>query len=174
MFTPALWANDYKKKIVPQNELSQVLKQLRAQKKTIATLNGSFDLLHAGHLQIIYEASQVADVLIVALNTDHSIQQYKSPNRPIIPLEFRLQMMAALEFIDYLTWFDETDPRQLLSIIQPDVHVNGAEYGENCIEAECVKSHGGRIHIVKLVPGLSTSSIIRKIQSNHSGGANAV
>ena len=63
---------------------------------------------------MIYQASQVADVLIVALNSDRSIQQYKSPLRPIIPLEYRLQMMAALEFVDYVTSFDETDPRRLL------------------------------------------------------------
>lgn len=131
--------------------------------KTIATLNGSFDLMHAGHLEMIYQASLQADVLILALNTDRSIQQYKSPLRPIIPLEFRLRMMAALEMVDYVTWFDETDPRQILSLIKPNVHVNGAEYGENCIEAEVVKSYGGKIHIVSLVPGLSTSQIIKKI-----------
>lgn len=164
MTTRLLWSNEYKRKIIPPSELPAAVASLRAQKKNIATLNGSFDLLHAGHLQIIFEASQVGDVLIVALNTDRSIQQYKSPKRPIITLEYRLQMMAALEFIDYLTWFDETDPRQLLSTIKPDVHVNGAEYGENCIEAEVVKSNGGRIHIVQLVPGLSTSAVIRKIQ----------
>lgn len=164
MTSAALWSNDYKKKIIPPAELSDTIASLKAQKKKIASLNGSFDLLHAGHLQIIFEASQVADVLIVALNTDKSIQQYKSPTRPIIPLEYRLQMLAALEFIDYLTWFDETDPLKILSIIQPDVHVNGAEYGENCIEADTVKSYGGRIHIVNLVPGLSTSAVIRKIR----------
>lgn len=161
---PQLWLNAYKEKIIQPSDLKNKVAALRGEKKKIATLNGSFDLLHAGHLQIIFEASQVADILIVALNTDRSIQEYKSPKRPIIPLEYRLQMMAALQFIDYLTWFDETDPRMLLSTIQPDVHVNGAEYGENCIEAETVRSNGGRIHIVQLVPGLSTSSIIRKIQ----------
>jgi rfaE bifunctional protein nucleotidyltransferase chain/domain len=161
---PALWSNEYKRKIIAPANLLSTITALRAQHKTIATLNGSFDLLHAGHLQSIYEASQMGDILLVALNTDLSIQQYKSPKRPIIPLEYRLQMMAALEFIDYLTWFDETDPRQILSLIKPDVHVNGAEYGENCIEAECVRSNGGRLHIVKLVPGLSTSAIVRKIQ----------
>jgi D-glycero-beta-D-manno-heptose 1-phosphate adenylyltransferase len=72
--------------------------------------------------------------------------------------------MAALEFVDYVTWFDETDPRKILSLIKPDVHVNGAEYGENCLEAETVKALGGRIHIVELVPGLSTSQILQKIQ----------
>ena len=143
--------------------IEKKVEQLRQEGKTIATLNGSFDLLHAGHLQIIHEASLQADVLIVALNTDASIQQYKSPLRPIISLEYRLQMMAALEWVSYVTWFEETDPRALLSRIQPDVHVNGAEYGQDCIEAETVASYGGRLHIVPLVQGLSTSQIIKKI-----------
>ena len=163
--TPILqWSSAYKDKVILPNELADRIAKLRSQKRTIATLNGSFDLLHAGHLQIIFEASQVADLLLVALNTDRSIQEYKSPKRPIIPLEYRLQMMAALSFVDYLTWFDDTDPIKILSVINPDIHVNGAEYGENCIEAETVKAHGGRIHIVQLVPGLSTSAVIRKIQ----------
>lgn len=163
--TPRQWSTDYLNKVIHPSQLAQRINELRTQQKTIATLNGSFDLMHAGHLQIIFEASQVGDILIAALNTDCSIQQYKSPKRPIIPLEYRLQMMAALEFVDYVTWFEETDPRNLLSIIKPDVHVNGAEYGENCIEAETVRSHGGKIHIVQLVPGLSTSAILRKIEA---------
>lgn len=158
------WSQAYQNKVIPPSQLEQMVHTLRTQQKTIATLNGSFDLLHAGHLHIIFEASQVADTLIVALNTDSSIQQYKSPKRPIIPLEYRLQLMAALGFVDYVTWFEETDPRHLLSLIKPDVHVNGAEYGDNCIEAETVRSYGGKMHIVPLVPGLSTSFIIRKIQ----------
>jgi rfaE bifunctional protein nucleotidyltransferase chain/domain len=160
----AQWSSAYYHKVIPPEHLAQRVQELRSQHVKIATLNGSFDLLHAGHLQIIFEASQLGDILIVALNSDRSIQQYKSPKRPIVPLEYRLQMMAALEFVDYLTWFEETDPRQLLTIIKPDIHVNGAEYGENCIEAETVRSFGGHLHIVQLVPGLSTSTIIRKIQ----------
>ena len=160
-----LWTDHYKQKFIEPVELSFKIKSLRDQKKSIATLNGSFDLIHAGHLQILFEASTVADVLIVALNSDESIRQYKSHSRPLIPLEYRLQMIAALEFVDYVTWFNETDPRKLLELIQPDVHVNGAEYGEDCIEAETVKKHGGRLHIVKLIPGLSTSKIIEKIKN---------
>ncbi len=150
-------------KYIAPLELEEKILELKESGNTIATLNGSFDLLHAGHLEMIYQASLQADLLIVALNTDRSIQEYKSPLRPIIPLEYRLQMMAALEMVDYVTWFDETDPRRILEKIIPDVHVNGAEYGENCIEAEVVRRGGGRIHIVPLVPGLSTSEIIRKI-----------
>jgi len=157
------WAAHYKNKIIEPSKLVDKVAELKRQGKKIATLNGSFDLMHAGHLHIIFEASQVADVLIVALNTDRSIQQYKSLLRPIVPLEYRMQMMSALGFVDYVTWFDETDPRRILSEIKPDVHVNGAEYGENCIEAPTVKQHGGKIHIVKLVPGLSTSQILKKI-----------
>lgn len=162
---PKTWNTAYETKLIQPADLVSKVQALRKQGKSIATLNGSFDLLHAGHLQIIFEASQQGDILIMALNSDASIKKYKSPKRPIIPLEYRLQMMAALEFVDYVTWFEETDPIKLLELIKPDVHVNGAEYGENCIEAETVKSHGGRIHIVKLVPGLSTSTIIKKIQA---------
>jgi rfaE bifunctional protein nucleotidyltransferase chain/domain len=143
--------------------LKERVVELKQGNQTIATLNGSFDLMHAGHLEMIYQASLQADLLILALNTDRSIQGYKSPLRPIIPLEYRLQMVAALEMVDYVTWFDELDPRGLLEKIQPDVHVNGAEYGDQCIEAEIVRSHGGRVHIVSLVPGLSTTEILKKI-----------
>lgn len=157
------WVEDSKSKVIDPQKIGAIAERLRREGKTIATLNGSFDLMHAGHLHIIYEASKAADALILALNTDRSIQQYKSPLRPIIPLEYRLQLMAALQFVDYVTWFDETDPRHLLSQIKPNVHVNGAEYGENCIEAETVKTHGGKIQIVPLVPGLSTTQILKKI-----------
>lgn len=158
------FAEAIQQKYIRREELASKAEQLRAEGKTIGTLNGSFDLMHAGHLEMIYQASLQTDVLIVALNTDASIKKYKSPLRPVIPLEYRLQMMAALEMVDFVTWFDETDPRAILEEIRPDVHSNGAEYGENCIEAEVVKKHGGRIHIVSLVPGLSTSNIIKKIK----------
>jgi D-glycero-beta-D-manno-heptose 1-phosphate adenylyltransferase len=155
-------------KWIHPDELEKKVEEIKAKRKTIATLNGSFDLMHAGHLEMIYQASLQADILIVALNSDRSIQQYKSPLRPIIPLEYRLQMMSALNMVDYVTWFEETDPRELIKKIKPDVHVNGAEYGENCIEAEVVKNCGARLHIVSLVPGLSTSSILKKIVSSES------
>ena len=151
-------------KTIPPADLENAVQKWRSEGKTIATLNGSFDLMHAGHLEIIYEASKQADILLVALNSDASIQKYKSPKRPIIPLEYRLRMMAALAFVDYVTWFEETDPCALLEKVRPDVHVNGAEYGHDCIEADVVKKHGGKIHIVQLVPGLSTSRIIAKIK----------
>ncbi len=163
MTTP--WNVRFRRKLIEPQDLKAKVSAIRQAGKTIATLNGSFDLMHAGHLHIIQEASQMGDVLIVALNSDSSIQRYKSKQRPIVPLMYRLQMMAALEFVSYVTWFDETDPRRILSEIEPNVHVNGAEYGHDCIEASTVKEHGGTIHIVNLVPGLSTTEIIKKIKS---------
>lgn len=153
-------------KIIRPENLNKQVQLLKSQGLTIATLNGSFDLMHAGHLEILFQASRQADRLIVALNSDSSIKAYKSKDRPYIPLEQRLALMTCISFVDFVTWFDETDPVKLLSIIKPHVHVNGAEYGENCIEAEIVRKNGGRIHIVELVPGLSTSQLIQKIRKN--------
>lgn len=158
------WRLVSKKKFISREHLFKKVQQLKQSGQTIATTNGAFDLLHSGHLQIIYEASRQADVLIVALNSDLSIKKYKDPSRPIIPLEYRLEIVSALEFVSFVTPFDETTPIALLEIIQPHVHINGREYGENCIEADIVKKYGGRIHIVDIVPGLSTSKIIDKIK----------
>ena len=152
------------KKLVKPPQLKERVEALRRKNQTIATLNGSFDLLHAGHLFILFEASKQADILIVALNSDRSIRKYKSPNRPIITLDFRLQLIAAIEFVDLVTWFEETDPRNLIELVRPDVHVNGAEYGEQCIEAETVKKVGDRLHLVPRVGGLSTSQVLERVK----------
>jgi D-glycero-beta-D-manno-heptose 1-phosphate adenylyltransferase len=159
------WLSYYKNKLIEPKDIEVKVASLRQANKTITTLNGSFDLLHAGHLHMIHEASKMGDILIVALNSDSSIQRYKSIHRPIISLESRLQMMAALGCVSFVTWFEETDPRQILNQIKPNVHVNGAEYGKNCIEAETVIRNGGRVHIVDLIEGLSTSEILKKIQN---------
>jgi len=159
------WNAEYKKKVILPSDVKSFAENLKAEGITIATLNGSFDLMHAGHLHIIYEASKQADVLIVALNSDSSVRQYKDPKRPIIPLEYRLQMMSALSFVSYVTWFDETTPCRLLKEICPNVHVNGSDYGSYPIETDVVLSCGGRLHIVDLVPGLSTSLIVERIKS---------
>jgi rfaE bifunctional protein nucleotidyltransferase chain/domain len=157
------WQEAYLRKVIAPEDIERKAASLREEKKTIATINGSFDLLHAGHLEILYFASQQADTLIVALNSDASIQKYKSPTRPIISLSYRMQMMAALEFVDFVTFFEETDPIALLEKIRPHVHINGSDWGENCIEADTVKKWG-RLSIFPHIPGLSTSSILKKAQ----------
>jgi len=158
------WKEAFQKKQIHPKELKNAVAEQRKKGSTIATLNGSFDLLHAGHLHILYEAKKQADVLIVALNSDESIRQYKGSFRPLISLADRMQMLAALYFVDHVTWFNETDPRQILEVIQPDVHVNGMEYGENCIEALTVRKYGGKLFLVPRIAGLATTQIIEKIQ----------
>jgi D-glycero-beta-D-manno-heptose 1-phosphate adenylyltransferase len=155
------------KKYIEKNKIPILCDHLRKEKKTIGTINGSFDLLHAGHLEILYQASRQADVLFVLLNSDSSIKKYKSIHRPIISLTARMQMVAALYFVSYVSFFEETDPTKILALIRPDVHVNGSEYGKDCIERKVVENHGGKIYIVDLVQGLSTSQIIQKIIDAH-------
>ena len=158
------WKEKACEKIIDPQRLEDLCRFLRKKGLSIATVNGSFDLMHAGHLHILYEGSKQADCLIVALNTDASIRSYKDLKRPIIPLEYRMEMIAALGFVSYVTWFDETTPCEILKIIKPDVHVNGAEYGINCVEADVVKTFGGHLHLVERIPGLSTTTLITKIQ----------
>jgi rfaE bifunctional protein nucleotidyltransferase chain/domain len=152
-------------KTIHPSTLEERIASWRSEGETIATINGSFDLLHAGHLHILYEASLQGTRLLVALNSDNSIKSYKGPSRPIIPLKGRLQMVAALAFVHAVTWFDEGTPIALLERVRPDVHVNGAEYGVDCLEAATVRQYGGKVHIVPLIPNLSTSNILKTIDA---------
>ena len=154
-----------KRKYISPEIIEEQVKKIRRSNRTIATLNGCFDLLHFGHLKMLYEASQQADVLIVSLNSDRSIQKYKGRHRPILSLKERLEMISAFEWVDYVTYFDEIDPRVLLEKIKPDTHTNGSEYGKDCIEADIVKKNGGKIHIVERIPQFSTSQLIEKIKT---------
>jgi D-glycero-beta-D-manno-heptose 1-phosphate adenylyltransferase len=163
------WEERYQEKVISPEDIEEYVSALKKEGKSVVTLNGSFDLMHAGHLHLLYEASRVGDVLIAGLNTDASIRRYKSADRPIVALQYRLQMMAAISFVDKVTWFDEDDPCALLEKIQPDIHVNGAEYGEECVEAAVVKKHGGTIHLVPRIPSLSTTELVHKIQSLQEG-----
>lgn len=157
------FAEQAKKKYVDPEQLGLWAEAMRDEGRTIVTINGSFDLLHAGHLEILFEASLEADLLLVLLNSDASIKLYKSEDRPIIPLKYRQQMVAALEFVNFVSSFEEADPCEVLKKIRPNVHVNGGEYGRDCIEAETVKEGGGKLHLFGRIAGLSTSAILEKI-----------
>jgi D-beta-D-heptose 7-phosphate kinase/D-beta-D-heptose 1-phosphate adenosyltransferase len=158
-------------RLVPRHRLAQLASNLRAQGKRIVTINGSFDLLHSGHLHILNEARTRGDILFVALNSDASVRSYKGANRPIVGERRRAEMLLALRMVDYVHIFDEPDPIAFLREVRPDVHVNGSEYGEDCIESETVKRGGGRIHIVDRIPGLSTSNLIDTLQTTAPAGS---
>ena len=157
-------------RLVPRQALAQLAATLRVRGKRIVTINGSFDLLHSGHLYILNEAQQLGGVLIVGLNSDASVRSYKGPDRPIVPERQRAEMLLALRMVDYVHIFDEPDPMAFLRELNPDVHVNGSEYGENCIESATVKRGGGRMHVVGRIPGLSTSRLVHQLQSSGVGG----
>jgi D-beta-D-heptose 7-phosphate kinase / D-beta-D-heptose 1-phosphate adenosyltransferase len=125
-------------RLVPRHALRTLAATLRARGKRIVSINGSFDVLHAGHLHILNQARQQGDVLVVGLNSDNSVRSYKGPGRPIVPERRRAEMLLALRVVDYVHIFDEADPIEFLTELRPDVHANGAEYGEHCIEREAV------------------------------------
>jgi D-beta-D-heptose 7-phosphate kinase/D-beta-D-heptose 1-phosphate adenosyltransferase len=152
------------RRLVPRRGLAQLAATLRARGKRIVTINGSFDLMHGGHLHILNEARQQGDVLIVGVNSDRSVRSYKGPDRPIVPQDRRAELLLALRMVDYVHIFDEPDPIAFLAEIRPDVHVNGSEYGEDCIESGVVRQGGGRIHIVNRVPALSTSGLLDAVR----------
>jgi len=157
---------NFRKKILSRAQLIDVCNSERLKGKIIVTCNGSFDLFHYGHLVFLDYARKQGDVLIVAINSDSSIKKYKSENRPMVPEEQRSQIIAALEIVDYVHIFNETVPMPFIEAIKPDFHANGAEYGEDCIEAESVKKNGGKIYLVPRVAGLSTTELIRKIKNS--------
>lgn len=152
-------------RLIPRSALHQLAETLRAKGKRIVTINGAFDVLHSGHLHILAEARRCGDVVIVGLNSDASVEAYKGPDRPIVSERQRAEMLLALRTVDYVHIFDELNPIAFLQELNPDVHVNGAEYGEDCIERETVVRGGGRIHLVARVAGLSTSKLVDKLHS---------
>lgn len=152
-------------KIKTIDELDSMADQWRRQGKSLVTNNGSYDIMHLGHVYGLFEAAQQGDVLVVGLNSDSSIKQYKSKDRPINDQAMRLRMLAAISCVDYVFLFDDTTPMSWLSRLRPQIHTNGAEYGSECIEREVVEAHGGQIYLLSMVPGYKTTSIIEKIKS---------
>lgn len=150
-------------RLLPRHALAMLAATLRGKGKRIVTVNGSFDVLHNGHLYILNEARQRGDVLIVGLNSDASVRSYKGPNRPVVPERRRAEMLLALRMVDYVHIFEESDPIAFLKEVNPDVHVNGSEYGEQCIESETVRRAGGRLHIVDRIPGFSTTGVLASL-----------
>lgn len=143
--------------------------RLRAAGRTLVFTNGCYDLLHPGHLKTLEHARALGDCLLVALNTDASVRRSKAdksgPPRPILPELERAEIMDALEFVDYVTLFDEPTPQEIIATLLPDVLVKGADWGPGQVVGEPeVLAAGGRVERIPLVPGISTSAIIAAAQ----------
>jgi D-beta-D-heptose 7-phosphate kinase / D-beta-D-heptose 1-phosphate adenosyltransferase len=153
-------------KLLPANLLTLALESRRRLGQRIVFTNGCFDVLHAGHVQYLQEARQQGDLLIVGVNTDTTVRQLKGPTRPINNLDARVAVLAGLSAVDYVTVFDTATPLELIKEVKPDVLVKGADYrADEVVGADFVKSHGGRVHLVPLREGLSSTSILRKLEA---------
>lgn len=151
-------------KILTLSDLVKVLGGLREAGKRIVFTNGCFDILHVGHVRYLAAARSKGDTLVLGLNSDTSVKSIKPENRPIINQDQRAEVLAGLTSVDYITIFDEPDPLNLIQNIKPDVLIKGADWREaDIIGAEVVKSYGGQVVRVELVPDISTSRIIKKI-----------
>ena len=151
-------------KILDRESLRAKLDGLRAQGKKIAFTNGCFDILHVGHVRYLREAKKTADILVLALNSDSSVRSIKGEKRPLVTESERAEVLAALEFIDFVTIFPELTPLELINFLKPDVLIKGGDWPEEkVIGREEVRQWGGRVAIIPEVEGKSTTNVVEKI-----------
>lgn len=153
-----------KSKLIPRKDIAALCDRLRRQHKKIVFTNGVFDIIHMGHVHYLSKAKALGDVLIIGLNTDASVRKFKGPRRPINRQADRAGVLSALEMVDYIVYFSEERPDKLIHQVKPDALVKGADYKISEIAgAEFVGSYGGKVKRIKLLPGRSTSTILKKI-----------
>ena len=147
-------------------EALAVVARLRAQGKTVVFTNGVFDILHPGHVRYLKDARALGDGLIVGVNSDRSARaQGKAPDRPINSAAERCEVLAALESVDAVVIFDEDTPHEIIKLIQPDVLVKGADWGETAIVGrDLVEARGGRVVRIPLAEGYSTTAILNRVR----------
>ena len=153
-------------KIVDLKGLCAAIKELKSQGKKIAATSGCFDILHAGHAMYLKQAKDLADALVVMLNSDSSVRGLKGPERPIVPQDERAQVLAALEYVDYVCLFDEPTPCPAYAQFRPDIIAKGGDYkGKHIPEMDAAAAWGGKVAYVDLLEGRSTTNIIEKIKA---------
>lgn len=151
--------------VMNREQLDIAVQEARRRGKKIVFTNGCFDILHAGHVDYLREASELGDHLIVAVNNDASVTRLKGAGRPINSVERRMRILAGLESVDWVTDFEENTPEQLLELLKPDVLVKGGDYSvEQVVGAEIVSSYGGEVRVLKFVEDCSTSALVEKIR----------
>jgi len=157
-----------KEKILSKEQLQHWRQQVRDEGRTLVVTNGCFDLLHAGHVTYLDEAKQQGDLLLLGLNSDRSVRELKGPSRPVNSEGDRATVMAALESVNAVHIFDETTALQFLKQVEPDVYVKGGDYTIDTINQEeraAVENAGGRIVILGVLEGRSTTNTLKKLGS---------
>ncbi|MFN0156596.1 MAG: D-glycero-beta-D-manno-heptose 1-phosphate adenylyltransferase [Bacteroidota bacterium] len=151
-------------KVIGRVALENARRRWRRGKKKVVFTNGTFDILHRGHVEYLAKARSLGDILVVGLNTDASIRRIKGPRRPINSNKDRATVLAALAAVDYICFFGEETPERLIRQVVPDVLVKGADWKIAAIVGkEIVEQHGGSVKTIRLTPGRSTSNIIRRV-----------
>lgn len=155
---------DIQSKIRDAWSLADKLKDVREAGKIVVFTNGCFDLLHVGHVRYLTAARKEGDLLVVGLNSDASVKMIKGSRRPIMAQAHRSEILASLQVVDYVTFFDDPDPLQLIERLKPSVLVKGADWSaDDIIGADFVKGRGGRVVRIPLVKDASSSGIIETI-----------
>ena len=149
-------------KILNKESLEEKLNLWRKEGKTIVFSNGCFDILHRGHVEYLSKAADLGDILIIGLNTDASVRRIKGPSRPVNDEKARAVVLAALEFVDAIMFFEEDTPYNLIKNVQPDVLVKGKDYkAEDIVGYDIVTNKGGKVETIELVEGFSTTNILK-------------
>jgi len=152
-------------KIVGLAEAKAQVKQWQHSGLKVVFTNGCFDLIHLGHVDYLEKARQLGDKLVLGLNTDDSVSRFKGPERPLQDQNSRARVLAAMQFIDLVVFFNEDTPFSLISELVPDILVKGSDYlTENIVGADVVKKAGGVVKTIEFVPGYSTTRIVEKIK----------
>jgi D-beta-D-heptose 7-phosphate kinase/D-beta-D-heptose 1-phosphate adenosyltransferase len=153
-------------KIKTLDEMTQIRQQLRHRGQKLVFTNGCFDILHVGHIRYLSHARALGDVLVVALNSDHSVRENKGKGRPIVPQDERAEVLSALACVDYVFIFDEVTPQRVINAIVPDVLIKGADWGiGEIVGRDTVRDAGGMVRNIPLTEGCSTTGIISRVLS---------
>lgn len=151
-------------KIKGKKQLKTILDSLKKKDKKIVFTNGCFDLIHIGHVRYLEKAKSLGDILVVAINTDSSIKRIKDKRRPIIPQRERAEVIASLGCVDYVTFFDEDTPYELIKLLRPDTLVKGGDWKRKAIVgSDIVEGAGGRVYAIPFIKGASTTGIIKRV-----------
>lgn len=154
--------------IKTRKEINELRKQFKAEGKKVVFTNGCFDLIHSGHIDYLVKAKEMGDVLILALNSDESIKRIKGNKRPILLQDERAFIVSNLKPVDYVTFFEEDTPAEIISDLIPDILVKGADWAiDKIVGREVVEANGGEVKTINFVNDQSTSKIIQKIINNY-------
>ncbi|MEK6647343.1 MAG: D-glycero-beta-D-manno-heptose 1-phosphate adenylyltransferase [Candidatus Firestonebacteria bacterium] len=146
------------------DKLKKIIGFERQKGKKVVFTNGCFDLLHIGHIRYLKAAKKLADILIVAINSDSSIKKIKGELRPVYPEKERAEILSAFSFVDYIVIFAESDPIKVVSELKPDVLIKGGDWSiDKVLGKDIVESYGGKVMTIPMIKGYSTTNLIKKI-----------